>query len=957
MAVFHVLLIDERVVAEATDPEALGSALLESLREIRPDHEPAPPQGTGFLANESLPVELHTTNVGLLHWSRGALAPYWPERDVAEIEGLLDFGGSTDPDVHPVSMIVVDSEHGLGAASDLGRGLIVLARQPRTRGFNEGHTELRRDARVAWADEQILVCERGVVWPARRLSPAQRAGVITTLSQPLSAPRKEPPAPDAPPVLCGVDLLGNEFDSHIRLGPGRVVPIFGPNGAGKSLALDALSVALRKAVGADLQPTRPATPPARLFFDAVSQDRAPHLFSTLLLHLGWSPWAHIPDAVRRDVTEALPVWDGTDDPPAGSNAVPPLLAAERPPGELRTLLLRAMSERAAWAPRPDGSALLAAFLQSAMLTLDDQGHVALAVDPTTRSDLTGAARSFRDWAHQTGLALLELERPVFELANALLDGRDRPVVGPRVLLTTHVEYLSPEEPPWLAASQSLLDQLAPAVPTPVAFDPWPESALSAEARVEDRLRALLRKFRSQLRPDEPFPPAPDPTAPHEFHDALAQPLADLLADRATALLPAFVRRTSRLRVKVLQSEYWHQRRCRVALVDDDDVELPIEDAPAGMRTWAHAALGFALAQLEVSKWGGTSTRFGPFVWEPENDDVWLSDETSRLGVNHQVLFEDIDPASFTPASDRAQPLIFLLDEPEAHLHMTAQSDVVDVVVGLATVGGGAVVATHSLAFLDAREAVTPVLASRTGGKHHITASTGLSGLVAQADELGVPPATFAMSVRGVLAVEGINDAAMLRQYGGVDLDRAHVHLAVLQGRNGAPNLIEIEFLHSLRIPVAVLLDHVRRSRLVEAIDAGSTSGLTGEEQLLVALGQSLLQNRVRVAVVPFAPVDIALAVPDEEISWAIAQLGGRTFEGWATLKPRLDEAWTRDRVKFKDAFLQAVGIDVDRILRVLRTSGRQRESAVLKAALSSAVNYFAQPENEVGLKILKPSQR
>ncbi len=109
----------------------------------------------------------------------------------------------------------------------------------------------------------------------------------------------------------------------------------------------------------------------------------------------------------------------------------------------------------------------------------------------------------------------------------------------------------------------------------------------------------------------------------------------------------------------------------------------------------------------------------------------------------------------------------LLDEPEAHLHLSAQRDVVQVAAELSASGAGAIVATYSLAFLNDRAGRSTVITvTRRDGETELSAPSGLSDLVRRAEALGVPPSAFASACRGVIAVKGINDLSMLRQYGG-----------------------------------------------------------------------------------------------------------------------------------------------------------------------------------------------
>src|SRR6266508_5049582 len=92
MPVFWVLWIDERSVVGADDPATLGAALLTLLHGDRNDDTPQfMPDGFGVLEHE-YPIELHSNDTQLIHWSTGELSVYHPEQgsDAAEIDALLD---------------------------------------------------------------------------------------------------------------------------------------------------------------------------------------------------------------------------------------------------------------------------------------------------------------------------------------------------------------------------------------------------------------------------------------------------------------------------------------------------------------------------------------------------------------------------------------------------------------------------------------------------------------------------------------------------------------------------------------------------------------------------------------------------------------------------------------------------------------------------------------------------
>ena len=81
--------------------------------------------------------------------------------------------------------------------------------------------------------------------------------------------------------------------------------------------------------------------------------------------------------------------------------------------------------------------------------------------------------------------------------------------------------------------------------------------------------------------------------------------------------------------------------------------------------------------------------------------------------------------------------------------------------------------------------------------------------------------------------------------GAFDLDEHSIVTTVLQGHHPATNIAELEFIHTLRIPIVVMLDHVRRSVLEELL-AGGRGRLNAEEWTLSALHEALTGNRLAV---------------------------------------------------------------------------------------------------------------
>lgn len=262
------------------------------------------------------------------------------------------------------------------------------------------------------------------------------------------------------------------------------------------------------------------------------------------------------------------------------------------------------------------------------------------------------------------------------------------------------------------------------------------------------------------------------------------------------------------------------------------------------------------------------------------------------------------------------PLLYLADEPEAHLHPTAIREVVEVCHELArTSAGGVVVATHALDFLGGPDMViTPYLVSE-GAPERCPA--GLPSLRERANELGISPAMVLMSARAVLCVEGPTDHWVLEHFTDGELDRAFVHTLRLFGMEElADRLPELDLLFSLDIPVYILLDHVRASKLRDLLAGKRVSDPTKEERELARLAQSLRGRSA--TVIPMAKVDIVRAIPDAAMELAVRELGLRSWPGWPALDADIEQRWQQKKIVFKDAFEELVDAQVDQVVGLLK---------------------------------------
>lgn len=437
--------------------------------------------------------------------------------------------------------------------------------------------------------------------------------------------------------------------------------------------------------------------------------------------------------------------------------------------------------------------------------------------------------------------------------------------------------------------------------------------------------------------------AADNRHPFAIYPDPARTVTAWLAHRANDILPRFVAEAGEIKLSLAVPGEWHNRRAAATFSRGlGRAEVAVDQLPSGLRTWALAAIEFARAQLHDGGWTARCGELGEYRLPPGSR--MASDADSSTTTWKGNVFRDCEPGSITPYDRPVPMLMYLLDEPEAHPHLTAQQDVVDIAADLAGHSRGALVATHSLAFLNTPPGRTQLLTlSADSGRISASTWTGLTELAEHSGELGITPAALAQVCRGVLVVEGPDDKEVVQRYGGIDLDEQRIVIVVLQGAHGVAAIAELEFLHSVRIPIFLLLDHVRSGALEKAINSGARWGLRGEEVVLTKLHDALRQRRLQAHSLPYERIDIIRAVPHEEIQWALGKLGKPDFIGWSEIDARAKSAWRKSQTKFKETFERETGASVRAVMRQFAGDQRTGISKELHGILASMLDFIQDP--------------
>ncbi len=398
-----------------------------------------------------------------------------------------------------------------------------------------------------------------------------------------------------------------------------------------------------------------------------------------------------------------------------------------------------------------------------------------------------------------------------------------------------------------------------------------------------------------------------------------------LSELANSIAAAFITRDYRIEVQPLSPRVWHQndgKRIRVALVAD---EGPVLDR-SGVRRWLE---GFPPG------YGLDAVGEGVRVW-------------TRFAVLEAI--RRLSPRPLRLGEEGELPTLYIFDEPELHLHPSAQVDAARFVADLVKSGGHVILATHSPAFLN-----EPILGARTIVVHRtdgLTRTTEIEGgrldrIERLADSMGLTRADIIQLTRGVLLVEGHHDRCVIEGFFGRELAEAHVRVLSLRGAHQVRGLADADLLLGLGIPLCLMLDKTRgeivgvwnqNARQTDAArrQLESVYGSSREERELVELLGWLVKNprweQFTIQAVPFPHPDIAWAIPE-----AAVNLLAPGFEGWAQVNAELQR---RGRCNPKDV-CRELGFEVtfpnlSRAVALAREHGYEPDSA-LKAAIAKVI--------------------
>jgi energy-coupling factor transporter ATP-binding protein EcfA2 len=294
----------------------------------------------------------------------------------------------------------------------------------------------------------------------------------------------------------------------------------------------------------------------------------------------------------------------------------------------------------------------------------------------------------------------------------------------------------------------------------------------------------------------------------------------------------------------------------------------------------------------------------------------LARSSSAMATWSGYAVAEVLRRAYSELEDRpgaASPLqtVYLIDEPEQHLHPRAQEEVATWLTNLSRPGASVILATHALPFLALpSQNVEYLLISRRRDR-----STSIESITSdvwgaldrRVREAGLGSrAQLIQLARAFLIVEGAHDEAVIRHFYREQLERERIVVLPARGAQKAKSLIEAELLAMIEAPMIILFDDIRAHAVVAA-----TTPPSKKDVAAYAVWEMLRHwppERKQPHVVSFELPDIYCALPDECVRQIVKTRKG-SFSGW---QPIIDsfsaEATT---VGFKSFFLKKCGLPAE----------------------------------------------
>ena len=280
----------------------------------------------------------------------------------------------------------------------------------------------------------------------------------------------------------------------------------------------------------------------------------------------------------------------------------------------------------------------------------------------------------------------------------------------------------------------------------------------------------------------------------------------------------------------------------------------------------------------------------------------LTTARSSLAANDDVISRGLLEARLSGLDSLRQVLtIRVFDEPEAHLHPTAQRKIAGALESLRLRGQNIVLVSHSPLFLDlpswelfhAQNNPEGTAFSRLDNDD-LGARRSLSGT------MGWSSGELLTLVSYVLIVEGEHDRVVLDELFGRQLRDAGVAIVRMFGTEDLMSTAEMDFIDRyLDVPIGVLLDYVNLDRVSSSVP---TKELTQEERYLRKLRQACQRRARQIDMFGLRQPDIVAYLSEEVVRDCVP-----AFPGWHTVLQEFKKI--RKRPSFKPWLFTEYGVD------------------------------------------------
>lgn len=724
------------------------------------------------------------------------------------------------------------------------------------------------------------------------------------------------------PEIVGVEIRSYKNLSDIWLPWTDGMSVFGANGAGKTNLLEALALLL-------------GSPPTLRWAQSRLEQPAPHALSLVAkVRAGTLPWS--PDVVLDWPDEMATADEGVDNPFA------------RVFEDARWWRMLGVDEGADfWSglSYADVPAAVRPWLSSIRpMTAVRYSLASISLDPATSSARLGERLFSRT------LLVRTLPDEVGRAAPGLPD-----LFAP---LRTYLTHHDPTNDRWVP-----LLELPPSTEPPGVLQWLPQSRTPDE--INDDLADAFRRAREGLTLltgvlGERLP----------FLTPLGEEDWHWLAHEIAAKEAQIELATTVPQVQVIASGGGDADFAIIAGDDDrshtgdDDVLVTLS---AGERRWADEAL--ASAARELIRFGQLAELYSTAAAGLEDSvlieavdgvvrDVEASVEDGGYwsGEAFEQLLQALEPMMLSAARDmiedhpvldslhrRMHPGITLLeprvvirvvDEPEAHLHPTAQRRVAAALEGLRRRGQNMVLASHSPHFLDLHGwSQLHLWRSEDAVKVSPVRDNAKLARTTLAHDLGVTRGELLAGINAVLVVEGLHDQLVLRSLFQFELKSAGVAVVRMFGTNHLLATAELDFIDEyMDVPILVLLDNTRVGRVK------SGTFRTDEEEKLWHLQRSCRRRKRRLLFYGLHAPDVVCYLSESAI-----RRHSPEFPGWSQVIAafrRLEERGSRP--SFKTWLRNQYDVDLtDRtqIMTILATmdEGRHRPGGELTRLVNDMV--------------------